>query len=75
MPPEENEKDSDEFYTFTGKITLELEIHSEPDGMTPFHKVTSSGMTKDQFYWLFEGADLAEDLGHYVYEHMARMSD
>lgn len=75
MPPEENEKDNDAFYTFTGKITLELEIESDSTGMSTKHKVTASGMTKDQFYWLFEGAELAEDLGHFVYEHMARMAD
>jgi hypothetical protein len=73
MPPEEQE-DTD-FYTFKGKITLELELDSDADGMTPKSKVTVTGMTKEQLYWLFEGGDLAEDLGNYVYEHMAEMAD
>lgn len=74
MPPEEEEENID-FYRFKGKITLELEIDSDEHGMTPKSKVTVTGMTKDQLYWLFEGADLAEDLGNYVYEHMAGMDD
>jgi hypothetical protein len=72
MPEEDEDTD---FYTFKGKITLELELDSDADGMTPKSKVTVTGMTKDQLYWLFEGAELAEDLGNYVYEHMAEMKD
>lgn len=69
----EEDKDNTDFYTFKGKITLELEIDSNEYGSSHHKKVTVTGMTKDQLYWLFEGADLAEDLGNYVYEHMARM--
>jgi hypothetical protein len=58
-----------------GKITLELEVSYGEDGGTQTPKVTVEGITKEQLYWLFEGGDLMQDLGMYVYDHMDEMPD
>lgn len=66
---------SDGFYDFNAKITVELEIESDEDGMSIKPKVTVSGITKKQLYWLFEGADIQDDFGEYLYAHMETMKD
>jgi hypothetical protein len=62
-------------YNFKGKITVEFDIDSDEDGMSTKRVVNVTGISKDQLYWLFEGADIHEDFGNAVYDYMAEMED
>lgn len=58
---------------YKGKIIVELEIEADEDGHWWEHKVTVTGIPKDELYSLFED-DLIQ-INDAVYDHMSEMED